>query len=82
MRPRPRSGDTPGMSIETCEFIDVALSLQQAVREKVPSELGLSPRVVIGTACGAPAVVIEASGDGTPLHLCELHRQRSLVNLS
>ncbi len=64
-----------------CEFIDIALTLQQAVRDKGASELGFGSSVAIGTPCGEPATLTQTTAGGTVISVCELHARLQLVNL-
>ena len=59
------------MTLTVCDHVDVALSLQQTIRERDP-EGPLSGRT-IGGACGEPAVGSVDDLDGSRRHFCALH---------
>ncbi|MGH2629560.1 MAG: hypothetical protein ACRDHI_03240 [Actinomycetota bacterium] len=61
------------MNPPPCQYVDVALSLQQTIRERATREDGTAPGLIIGEPCGEPSVGSVAAGDGTREHFCERH---------
>lgn len=58
------------MTSAACAHVDVALSLQQTIRERIePGDVG----EVIGGACGEPSVGFVDDVDGSRRHFCALH---------
>jgi len=64
------SGRWRPMTTSTCDHVDMALSLQQAIRDR--SALGRVGEA-IGEACGEPAVGSVDHVDGSRRHFCGLH---------
>lgn len=74
MRPIGRSGHTAAMTdtIPTCQHVDLALLMQQMIRERETSDGAAPATVAIGDPCGKPAIgAIEA--DGVRRHFCADH---------
>lgn len=58
------------MTSSACAHVDVALSLQQTIRERLsPGDVG----AVIGEACGEPSMGFVDDLDGSRRHFCALH---------
>ena len=68
-----RPGDTGTMISPPCQYVDVALSLQQTIRERASRDHGTAPGLVIGEPCGEPSVGSIAAADGTREHFCGRH---------
>ena len=60
------------VTLAGCEHVDVALSLQQTIRERDPRHA--VPSATIGGACGEPSIGSVDDVDGTRRHFCALHR--------
>lgn len=74
MRRIGRSGHTGAMtdSFPTCQHVDLALLMQQMIRERESSDGGAPATVAIGDPCGRPAIgAVEA--DGVQHHFCDAH---------
>jgi len=67
---------TPAMP--PCEHVDVALSLQQMIRERETSQGGVPATVAIGSACG-DASIGSIDTDGVRHHFCGDHVLRERV---
>jgi hypothetical protein len=59
-------------AITTCEYTDVALSLQQTIREREAANGGAPMTVTIGEACGKPSVG-SIEDDGVRRQFCGDH---------
>jgi hypothetical protein len=59
------------MTLTACEHVDVALSLQQTIRERDAADHASGE--TIGQACGEPAVGFVVVVDGSHRHFCALH---------
>jgi hypothetical protein len=59
-----------------CEHVDVALSLQQTIRDR---DRDRGPDVVIGDACGEPSVGSIDDVDGSRRHFCSRHRLQAPI---
>ena len=62
--------------ILACEHVDVALSLQQTIRDRDGSGVA---EVVIGDACGEPSIGSVDDLDGSRRHFCALHRLQAPI---
>ena len=74
MRSIGRSGHTARMTepLPSCQYFDVALVMQQMIRERESADGGTPTTVAIGDACGRPSVgAIDA--DGVRHHFCADH---------
>lgn len=56
----------------TCQHIDLALSLQQTIREREAAQSGASSAVTIGEACGKPSIG-SVHNDGVQHRFCADH---------
>lgn len=75
--------DAPGMAPEhtgtmtspSCQYTDIALTLQQAIRDREAVIDGADASLVIGGSCGNPSIgSVSASADGDARrHFCGEH---------
>jgi hypothetical protein len=56
----------------TCQHVDLALSLQQMIREREPGGGALPATVAIGEACGKRSIG-SVDNDGVRHHFCADH---------
>jgi hypothetical protein len=63
--------DAEAMTLTACDHVDVALSLQQTIRER--DVAGRVSGQAIGRACGQPSVGFVEDIDGSRRHFCALH---------
>lgn len=56
----------------TCQHVDVALSLQQTIRERETAQSGTPSAVTIGAACGQPSIG-SVENDGVRHRFCTDH---------
>lgn len=56
----------------TCQYVDVALSLQQTIRERETAQGGAPSAVTIGEACGRPSIG-SVHNDGVQHPFCADH---------
>lgn len=59
------------MTLTACDHVDVALSLQQTIRERDAADQ--TSGETIGEACGEPAVGYVDALDGSRQHFCARH---------
>jgi hypothetical protein len=57
----------------TCQYVDVALVMQQMIRERETAKIGAPATVAIGDACGKPAIGSVPDDDGSRHHFCADH---------
>lgn len=69
----PGGGTLGTMSTPPCQYVDVALALQQTIRERVSRDHGTAPGHIIGEPCGEPSVGSVSAADGTCEHFCGRH---------
>jgi len=68
----PAEEGTMAEPLPPCEYTDVALTMQQMIRERATAESGAPATDEIGEACGAPSVgSIEI--DGVRRYFCAAH---------
>jgi hypothetical protein len=68
----PAEEGTMTDQLPPCEYTDVALTMQQMIRERETVESGAESTAEIGEACGAPSVgSIEI--DGVRHYFCAVH---------
>jgi len=60
------------LSMPTCQHVDLALSLQQMIRERETSEGGAPASLAIGDACGNRSIG-SVDVDGAQHHFCGDH---------
>jgi hypothetical protein len=58
------------MTSAACDHVDVALALQQTIRERIVPD---TSDAAIGEACGEPSVGFVDDIDGSRRHFCALH---------
>jgi hypothetical protein len=70
----PEAQETAPMPPQTppCDYVDVALSMQQLIRDREPSG-PTGAAVVIGDPCGEPSVGSVGTDDGGRDHFCARH---------
>lgn len=57
---------------QTCEYVDVALSMQQLIREREAGQSDTTA-LVIGDPCGEPSIGSISGEEGARLHFCAKH---------
>jgi hypothetical protein len=68
----PAEEGTMAEPLPPCEYTDVALTMQQMIRERETADGGAAATDEIGEACGAPSVgSIEI--DGVRRYFCAIH---------
>ncbi|MGZ8630980.1 MAG: hypothetical protein ACXWZF_08455 [Actinomycetota bacterium] len=58
--------------LATCQYVDVALFMQQMIRERETMERGAPATLAIGDACGRPSIG-SVDTDGVRHHFCADH---------
>jgi hypothetical protein len=68
----PAEEGTMAESLPPCQYTDVALTMQQMIRERATEESGAPETDEIGEACGAPSVG-SVEIEGVRRYFCAAH---------